>query len=76
MSLHILKSSNSPKPCTGGCANCPRTAKRTAGCDPRSACPGYGTSSSCPPLIVLAVHECLNAALNLAQPNLTVAFQH
>jgi hypothetical protein len=65
MSLNVLQS----KACAGTCTNCPRTAKRAVTCDPRSACPGYGTSSSCPPLIVLAVHECLNAAWNLAQLN-------
>ncbi|MDE1178748.1 MAG: hypothetical protein PW789_19410 [Edaphobacter sp.] len=70
MSLNVLQK----KPCTGSCTNCPRTARRTSTCDARAACPGYGTSANCPPLIVLAVHECLNAALNLAQPNLAPAF--
>lgn len=69
MPLNILQK----KSCTNTCANCSRTAKRT-GCDPHASCPGYGTSTACPPLIVLAVHECLKAAYNLPQPQLSSAF--
>ena len=32
-------------------------------CDGEAPCPGYGSSSHCPPLIVLAVQEHLNVAV-------------
>ncbi|MBS1799941.1 MAG: hypothetical protein JSS95_08970 [Acidobacteria bacterium] len=68
MTLRVLQ----PGSCANACANCPRTAAlRRKACDPHAACPGYGTSASCPPLIVLAVHECFNAALSLSQPGPT-----
>ena len=70
MSFHVLQSTRA---CSGTCTNCPRTAKRTT-CDRSAPCPGYGASTACPPLIVLAVHEVLSAALQLAQPQLAPAF--
>jgi len=58
MTLRVLQSG----PCTSACAECSHRSPRL-NCDGHNPCPGYGTSSSCPPLIVLAVHECLD--LNL-----------
>jgi len=57
MQLQILqKNALQTKTCEGACTNCP--SLRRAQCDGHGACPGYGTSESCPPLIVLAVMEC------------------
>lgn len=68
MNLRVLPSSD----CTHTCATCRRaTAPHKRDCDSHMACRGYGSSANCPPLIVLAVHECLNAALEIAQPALT-----
>jgi len=61
MPLTILQKTS----CVNSCANCPRLAKRSA-CDPHAACPGYGSSDTCYPLIVLAVHEYLAAAFQLS----------
>lgn len=62
MKLSILET----KPCSGTCRECSRRSPRLH-CDSHTPCPGYGTSFSCPPLIVLAVHECLD--LNLLDLN-------
>lgn len=43
--------------CSGSCRTCTHTARLRRECDGHSPCPGYGTRESCPPLIVLAVHE-------------------
>jgi hypothetical protein len=58
MSLNVLQ----PAACANACINCARTTVRRKSCDGHSPCTGYGTSANCPPLIVIAVHECLNLA--------------
>ena len=40
-----------------GCSADAHMAQSHQECDVHSPCPGYGTTDSCPPLIVLAVHE-------------------
>jgi hypothetical protein len=69
MSLKVLQSVLPSAPCTNACINCPRTAARRKSCDVHSPCPGYGTSANCPPLIVIAVHECLNLGGLAASPH-------
>ena len=58
MNFRVLQSKSS----AGACAECSRSSP-SLHCDGHNPCPGYGSSASCPPLIVLAVHECLD--LNL-----------
>ena len=60
MNFRVLQS----RSCAGACADCSRRSPRIH-CDGHAPCPGYGTSANCPPLIVLAVQECLN--LNLLE---------
>jgi len=43
--------------CSGRCRTCMRVTRSDEECDGHSPCPGYGTRASCPPLIVLAIHE-------------------
>lgn len=59
MALTVLQSA----PCAGACKACSRRSPRLH-CDAHTACPGYGSSPNCPPLIVLAVQECLNLTLS------------
>jgi len=60
MSLTVLGSA----PCAKPCLNCSRKKPlRRESCDPHSPCPGYGTTTICPPLIVIAVYETLSLAL-------------
>jgi len=50
------QSANSPT-----CDGCSRIAPvQRHDCDGHAPCPGYGCSTHCPPLIVLAVQECLS----------------
>lgn len=45
---------------TVACSSCgayAHTAEFHHECDGHSPCPGYGSTETCPPLIVLAVHE-------------------
>lgn len=47
-------------PHTVACSSCgahSHTVQFHTQCDGHSPCPGYGTTETCPPLIVLAVHE-------------------
>ena len=64
MSLKVLQSTH----CTKACTNCRRTAVRRKICDGHSPCPGYGTRANCPPLIVIAVHGCLDLARVAGSP--------
>ncbi|MDE1154944.1 MAG: hypothetical protein PW735_04340 [Acidobacteriaceae bacterium] len=65
MPFHILHKETA---CTNRCPSCPNAARRFAArCAGQGACPGYGTSEACPPLIVLAVVECAQRALAAAK---------
>ena len=53
-----LESAKSPT-----CDSCSRIAPvQHHDCDGHEPCPGYGSSTHCPPLIVLAVQECISFA--------------
>ncbi len=58
MKLHVLQS----RPCVHACKECSRRSPRQH-CDTHAPCPGYGTTPNCPPLIVLAVQECIDLRL-------------
>lgn len=62
MSFKVLQ----PSPCAKACSNCPNALHRLRACDGHSACPGYGTRTNCPPLIVFAILECARLALAAA----------
>ena len=51
--------------CSKACVNCSTASQKLGICDGHSKCQGYGTSSSCPPMIVFAMLEAARIALTV-----------
>jgi hypothetical protein len=67
MPIKDQKPSHSSKACSDCCCAEPSLGA----CDGRIACTGYGTKSSCPPMIVFTVIECARVALAACSISLT-----